>query len=161
MISQCNCAAGSVRGKMYFKMYFFQARCGIRSGVLVDKGQDGLCALYFLGQHKRGKKQPGAALLRPNFSPRAASQFHQPTIHPPTIHPPPTTTRNTMPAETKRKREPSSEANGPLPDYTITVAPTSDFPPILGLPHLIPSIRKLTERVINSLLTWHIHALDY
>ncbi|PWW78118.1 RNA polymerase I associated factor, A49-like protein [Tuber magnatum] len=40
-----------------------------------------------------------------------------------------------MLTETKRKREPSSNANGPLPDYTITVVPTSDFPPILALSH--------------------------
>lgn len=159
---------------MYFKMYFFSSKVRYsRLGVLVDKGQDGLCALYFLGHCKRGKKKPGAALLRANFSPPAATSsltistnLHQPTIPPlqsthlqSTHHLP--STRNKMPAETKRKREPSSDANGPLPDYTITLAPTSDFPPILGLPHLIPSIRKLTERVINSFVTWHIHALNY
>jgi len=66
-----------------------------------------------------------------------------------------------MPSEKKRKRELSSEANGPPPDYTITVAPASDFPPILGLPHLIPSIRELTERETNSFITWHIYATNY
>ncbi|PUU83314.1 RNA polymerase I associated factor, A49-like protein [Tuber borchii] len=58
-----------------------------------------------------------------------------------------------MPAETKRKRDPSSEANGPLPDYTITIAPTNDFPPILASSHGI-SIPPTTQ------FTPYIHTIN-